>query len=792
MNSEETGSSEQSANSAEPHQQQRQSMKENHMTTKPSVRRLVVASTALLAFMTGSCASADTLDPLLEPLESESDLGGEDTAAVDHSAHSLYHGPEPRPGPDILYAAPPRAPQLENSGVWKAQPILISGASAYRRGEFLYQDFLYDDHGADGGAKDPNDPRRTGHSSSGANGTYTYPTDPVYASNAADFVELRVNALNKETRLRVTVNTLLDPAKVAFTVALGSSALPREFPFGANVRAPAQLFLTVQGNTAVLHDAATGSAIHPTPVVSVDMERRQFDIAIPHDSWNPGDQAVRIAAGIGLWDQVNDRYLLPGESATESEPGGAGYLTSPAAFFNVAFRYDEAFEPWRDLGQGEALADNDISRFYTVVDFAKLKSNTTDEMLGQPHGTPQYGPMNRILASHFETKQGADWNSDCGEASGCIGMLRGQLQPYAVYVPDKPLPSEGYGLTLLLHSLGANYNQYLGDRNQWQFGERGRGHIVITPAGRGPDGWYVDHAAADTFEVWADVARHYKLDPGMVSVSGYSMGGHGTFKFASRYPDLFAKAFTTVGPPALGIWAPPAEPTGGDSTNTYHLLEGLRNVPILMWVQAADELVPYTGTREQAMKLDALNYRYRFDTFLNGEHLTLAIHDQYAPAAEFLGDARVDRDPHHISYVVNPAMDFPNVRKPGVGVVADHAYWLSGMVVRDDTVDGGRGSIDAISHGFGRGDAPASETQTGAGAIEGNLGLQSYTSEYKTWGLTTVQAEANRLDLTVRNIAAITVHPTRAKLGCDAALHVDTDGPLTVTLAGCNRTVSYP
>src|SRR5439155_9290921 len=61
---------------------------------------------------------------------------------------SLYSGPGPRPGPDILYAAPATAPQLTNAGVWNAPPILVSGAGAYRNGEYLYQDFLYDDHGA--------------------------------------------------------------------------------------------------------------------------------------------------------------------------------------------------------------------------------------------------------------------------------------------------------------------------------------------------------------------------------------------------------------------------------------------------------------------------------------------------------------------------------------------------------------------------------------------------------------------------------------------------------------------
>ena len=59
-------------------------------------------------------------------------------------------------------------------------------------------------------------------------------------------------------------------------------------------------------------------------------------------------------------------------------------------------------------------------------------------------------------------------------------------------------------MTLLLHSLSSNYNQFLSDRNQSQFGERGAGSIVITPEGRGFDGWYYDWAGADTFDPYKD------------------------------------------------------------------------------------------------------------------------------------------------------------------------------------------------------------------------------------------------------------------------------------------------
>src|SRR5436853_5903885 len=138
--------------------------------------------------------------------------------------------------------------------------------------------------------------------------------------------------------------------------------------------------------------------------------------------------------------------------------------------------------------------------------------------------------MDRILASHFETEQGVDYSQTCGSTESCPGEYRGRLQPYAIYVPRKPRPAAGYGMTLLLHSLSAVYNQYLGSRNQSQFGERGPGSIVITPESRGPDGFYDSYAGADTFEVWADVARHYQLDPTWTVITGYSMARIGTFK----------------------------------------------------------------------------------------------------------------------------------------------------------------------------------------------------------------------------------------------------------------------
>src|SRR5436190_3743914 len=176
-----------------------------------------------------------------------------------------------RPGPDVLYAPAANAPQLENRAPWKANPILVSGAAAYRDGEYLYQDYLYDDHGATG-TPDPNNPvGLSANTYSPPAGSATYPTDPVYANNAADLVELRVKPLDDATAFRVTLNTLKAPAKTAFTIALGSSSVARAWPHGAGVRSPAALFLTVHGTGAELRDAATNAVRSPAPSASVDL-----------------------------------------------------------------------------------------------------------------------------------------------------------------------------------------------------------------------------------------------------------------------------------------------------------------------------------------------------------------------------------------------------------------------------------------------------------------------------------------------------------------------------------------
>ena len=170
-------------------------------------------------------------------------------------------------------------------------------------------------------------------------------------------------------------------------------------------------------------------------------------------------------------------------------------------------------------------------------------------------------------------------------------------------------------------------------------------------------------------------------------------------------------------------------------------------------------------------------------------HLMLAVNDQFAPAAAFLGSATVDPNPAHVTYVVDAVRN-----QPSFGLVGDHAYWVSGLTLRSQshTATNGdpEGQIDVSSHGFGAGDPVASGSQPGTGTLTGgNMGPLSFASLSQTWSPAPPAPATDALVITATNIATASIDVSRAHVDCNAALSITSDGPITVTLPGCNRTV---
>jgi Prolyl oligopeptidase family/C-terminal binding-module, SLH-like, of glucodextranase len=685
------------------------------------------------------------------------------------SAASAEATPPPKPGPAILYAAAPRAPQLENGrgGHWHASPILVSGTSAYRAGEFLYQDYLFDDRGA--------------------GGTYTYPTDPRYAQDAADLVEFRLKPRGAGLLMRLTFNAMTDPTLVASTIALGGTpGTSFPLPFNAGAQEPAQTFVTVHGTTIVVTDAATGQTLNtPDANATVDIKRRQIQLFVP--GWVIDTHhlhTLRVAEASGLWDSAHNQYLQPVTgSPTATQPGNGG--TTGGALFNVAFRFGDSggapFGGTPDGKQAAALKSGDLSQFFENVEFAKLRAHVTDNMWNQPGGVPTHGLEDRIYASHFEFTQGRGPQPPttyCHEPCPRTPDFASQLQPYALYVPDKPAPPSGYGMTLNLHFCGGTYNNFPPDMQQ--LADRSTGSVVLSPEGRIPCGWYWSSGGADVFDAWGDVARHFHLDPTYNAISGWSMGGYGTYKLVAQYPDLFARALPDIGCVSAETgW--PGEPTpsiSGPDAEILNLVPSFRNVPILSANANHDTLCVTSSQLQVLNRLSSLGYRYDWREYTGG-------HGPYYPTADesatFLGSAKVNPNPPHVTYVLDGAMN-----EPAFGLNADHAYWLSGLQLRDPSLGPGLGTIDAFSHGFGLTDPQPNPEQSTAG----NSGSQVYTGQLRTWQEPQTVPATDELDLSLTNIAAVTVDVRRAHLDCHANIHATSDGPAVVRLAGCHRSIT--
>ncbi len=698
------------------------------------------------------------------------------------------------PGPNVLYAPAPPAPQLENRNPrFKAAPLLVSGQEAYVDGEYLYQDFLYDDYGSDtdGVGNSPLSPRA---------GNIDYPTDTArYANDAADLVELRIAPDASSVAYRITLNALLVPDSTIIAIAwdtdrnaaTGASTLPRDpgapFPGTDEV-------ITIWG-TGAEHSLlpTVGSPVTTALTdVTVDLEANQITVVVPRTVSNPSG-VWRATVATGVYDPATGGWMRPQQTADATHLGGAGPLDpQPAGILNLAFRFNEQFvacpnppntlacDVPPDTSQSAAIRAKTPTTFAHDIDFGKLDAHVNESTV------PSTGLQVRMFASRLALGEG---KGDVGHSpadAGPFPQYLGQLQPYSLYVPTTYVPGTPAGLTLNLHSLSDHYWQYHGATMVQQIGEA-RGNLVATAMARGPDGWYLHEAEYDVFEMWSDIASRFTLDPDRVASSGYSMGGYATYRLGTLYPDLFGKAFTQVGPPGDGIWIPPAAPTGGLETLTNLWLENARNVPYLNVVASSDELVPIVGPRAQNLGDDAngirgfdqLGYRFRFLIFSPSDHLAQANEGYNYPfAADFLGDAHVDREPPHVTFAYVPAAD-----DGSLGLVHDHAYWLSEVTLADP--EGGeapgKGVVDALSHGFGIGDA-SSTAGTSAGAVP----PFTYTEFNRTWADAPAIPVANVLDVALTNIAHARVDMARAALDPSRTLtvHTTSDGGSLLRLDG--------
>jgi dienelactone hydrolase len=689
----------------------------------------------------------------------------------------------PRPGPSVLYEEPANAPQFENGLGWSAPPLKVSGAEGYDNGEYIYQDWVYDDRGADTDARGPGDPYYLDESTLAA-GDIVYPSDEDrYQNNAADILEFRCKIERNTVVYRITLTTMVDPSAAILAIGINTGGTCVT-DWGRNLGelgAPVDHVLFVWGDEATLcgPDGTVQS-------MSVNERRNQIEVAVDLQT---GTETWRHYCVSGIHDGEGN-FAPVQQNADENNPGGANN-DDPPPVFNIAFR-NEPISPWRETQQAQSLAERDISDFGADINFGHLRRNRTDRSQADP--TKLTGFVNRLYSSRIAIsgqstyspgKEGVDNN-------GRI-VLTGRIQPYSVYVPENYEPADPGPLHVLLHSLGLGYNQYAREPEELyvagspnmirQLGEQ-RDALILMPAGRGSAGWWHDEAEYDLFEAWGDFRAQYAYDDDRVTIGGYSMGGYGTYRIASLYPDLFARGFEIAGPPDENFFGGPTNGAVESEHNATNVVDNLRHIPLLMWHGANDELVPLPGPVNYAEALTERGYRHEIGIFPGYDHSRFAYIDEWERGRRFLEDATVTRQPSHVTYRSVPKMGH-TVKDSGFTLKHDSAYWISDIQVAESESNDG-GMVDAVSRA-NKNPEPVAETYEETG-----MNPTTHAKRGVRWldsiGLNSVE---NKIDLELTNISELTVWAEEAGMNSsrDIDLFIVTNTDVEIRLATSDKSV---
>ena len=107
-------------------------------------------------------------------------------------------------------------------------------------------------------------------------------------------------------------------------------------------------------------------------------------------------------------------------------------------------------------------------------------------------------------------------------------------QPFKLAIPAGYDPNRTWPLVIVMHGYGGNHLEYSGGL------QSNSGYFELHILGRARGGWYNDLSEADILDAVDYVRAHWRIDDRRIHLNGTSMGGGGTFKLASRYPDRWA------------------------------------------------------------------------------------------------------------------------------------------------------------------------------------------------------------------------------------------------------------
>jgi predicted peptidase len=126
--------------------------------------------------------------------------------------------------------------------------------------------------------------------------------------------------------------------------------------------------------------------------------------------------------------------------------------------------------------------------------------------------------------------------------------------------------------------------------------------IIVAPDCPSPDGWANQKSDRAVTALVYHLLERYEIDRSRVLVTGYSLGGHGTWYMAAEHPDLFTAAIPMAGAPPRGT------------------LNKIGVIPICVVHSADDRVVPIQPARDAATELEKKNTTVKLIVSRGMEH----------------------------------------------------------------------------------------------------------------------------------------------------------------------------
>ena len=592
---------------------------------------------------------------------------------------------------------------------WKAEPAMISNVGVYRGHEFIFQDYIHDDHGAnaDGidhldlpfgaAGPDPNDPtnlRLSPAPQTNWAGDFMYAAPGNHMDDVADLIEFRVAADATDVHYRIRLADMTAPDSSVVGICVDEDGRTdtgiQTWPFNAGLTEAlgCDHFYTVYGTGAMVTDGSGKSTDLATlgGATAADPKEGLIDLRVPRSVADPHSTTWRYYVASGVWDAAGKQWVsVPPLPQVMGAPIMTGGGIGVPNIWDLLSNNSEPNSVWDEEKQANDLKAQNLLDDFIDVDFARLAEDRDDP---DPQIT---GVSERIYQSKYPTATGR--GTDVVSGVGVHFVYEGPWQPYALVLPKNYYedPARKFPFDLCMHPLGANHNVeiYYGEalsRPDYNplvtdvVATTGyMGFSVITALvdrldavyactlGRGEGlGYQGGDGLVDLLEVQDDVTRRFHTDDERRTVHGVSLGALGTWYVARLYPDRYAAAMPYIFTHDL---------TGGITATPT--LKNLYNLPVFFSIGTLDEFTQGIEGDPEADQMEGFGNEYVYLHYIGRQHEG-RIENDFLPFTEQLAYSRSRvRDPARVRYVFDPAMFSKKI--PGDG----SAYWVSGMKQRN-------------------------------------------------------------------------------------------------------------